>query len=333
MGDNGHTLIYDDLQKYNDRIKGDISVKKIFANKQFLAWVLITCTEEFKGYSFEKALGCLENLEVSIGVAPVDQDTAGKSEHIADKRMQSDNTEDSSINEGTVYYDVKFTIPVPHTDDAVSIILNIEGQGKGTGLGYEIPTRMIYYLGRLISAEKNTVFTGDNYQDIIKTYSIWIVISPGVKQRNTVTEFYFVKKDIFGKSSYSRESYDKMTGIIINLEPGIGEKGNDILDLCNAMFSAETLEKKAEYLEKKFDIKFTKDNEGGVSGMEGFAEAYYSLGAEHTEEKAIVMSIKLLKKKGFSDSEIISAVQEEYHVDDELMQIYMAEAEKSLSAA
>lgn len=58
----------------------------------------------------------------------------------------------------------------------VKLIINVEGQNDFYP-GYDIVTRGIFYTAQLISSQLETEFTGSNYGDIKKVYSIWICLN------------------------------------------------------------------------------------------------------------------------------------------------------------
>lgn len=59
------------------------------------------------------------------------------------------NSESSSINEGTVYFDVRFNATIPGTKEPITLIINVEIQTKDKP-GYELVTRGIYYCASMI---------------------------------------------------------------------------------------------------------------------------------------------------------------------------------------
>ena len=67
------------------------------------------------------------------------------------------------LGEGKIYYDIRFNAYLEK--EQIKILVNIEAQ-KSTNpskLGYHLDNRIIYYLGRMISAQKEVEFT--NYAE------------------------------------------------------------------------------------------------------------------------------------------------------------------------
>ena len=67
------------------------------------------------------------------------------------RKVLSEHTEDSILNEGFISFDVRFTFT--HEEQNIRIIINVEAQRKTklSELNYHIESRMIYYLSRLVS--------------------------------------------------------------------------------------------------------------------------------------------------------------------------------------
>lgn len=84
--------------------------------------------------------------------------------------------EDKVAGEGTVYFEIRFSVYVPTSEGRVKVIVNIEAQ-KNFQLGYEIVTRGIYYCARMISAQLGTEFSNSEYNSVKKVYSIWICMN------------------------------------------------------------------------------------------------------------------------------------------------------------
>ena len=91
-------------------------------------------------------------------------------------KIQKTSEEDIVIGEGKIVYDIRFI--VYHGDEKIKILINIEAQNisKASSLGYDLDNRIIYYLCRMISSQKEVEFTHSNYDDIKAVRSIWICL-------------------------------------------------------------------------------------------------------------------------------------------------------------
>ncbi|MBS6520250.1 MAG: hypothetical protein KH359_06235 [Clostridiales bacterium] len=74
-------------------------------------------------------------------------------------------------------------------------MINLEAQ-RDFCPKYSIVTRGIYYGARMISSQKGTEFSGSNYDEIKKVYSIWICMNVPRYIGNTILEYSLTKQDI-----------------------------------------------------------------------------------------------------------------------------------------
>lgn len=235
----------------------DSCVKKLLSNRLVLAWIMKECVPEFKQVSISQiAKDCIEG-EPQISTAAVDQDELDYIEEMSDKSIESMNTEDVSIKEGKVLYDIKFSAIVPDSEEPVQLIINVEAQ-KDDNTPYPLIKRAIYYVSRMISAQKKTVFTGKHYEKIRKVYSIWIQMNVGEGKGNTITKYRINEEHVIGNVSEKESDYDLLTVLMLRLGSAADATEKSILRLLDVLLSANTkpAEKKA-ILEKDFDIPMT----------------------------------------------------------------------------
>lgn len=153
--------------------------------------------------------------------------------------MECLNSESSSINEGTVHFDVKFRSILPEEEGKnISIIINMEMQKKDNP-GYAVVTRGIYYSARMISEQYGTVFKKSEYQKIQKTYSIWICPEPVKKSANSIIRYRIWEEEILWKSYTDVKDYDRMEVIVVNLGDLEDVKGDQALEFLGTVFSID----------------------------------------------------------------------------------------------
>ena len=215
----------------------DASVKRFLANKKILAWILKECVKEFRDIPIDTiAKKCIEG-KPEIATVAVDQDETNRNtEEIFE--IDGMNTEDNSIDEGKIYYDIRFNAIVPGTKEPIYLIINIEAQ-KDDRPGYPLLKRAVYYVSRLISAQKNKVFTGSHYEKIQKVYSIWIEMNVAEKYANTITKYRIIEENIVGNRKDDSENYDLINIIKIGLGDKNSIKEKTILRLLNVSLSRD----------------------------------------------------------------------------------------------
>ena len=293
------TSLADSIDASADKAKLEEVAKKLVKHKIILAEILKACVEEFRDFD----IPFIENQcivgDVQMDEVSVDQDTED-----ADSSIVGSDTEDNSHKEGLVRYDLVFDARVPKTGEMIRLIINVEIQ-VDLNPGYPLITRVIYYLARLISRQKGTVFTKSDYGKIRKVYSIWICPDPSRKNRNSIAEYGFTQQKVIGKVDEPVENYDKMKAIIINLNDDGMDDSTDIIRLLSTLLSTtKSVEKRKEILENDFHIPMTKEIEEGMQDMCNFGTAVQiygeRIGEERGEqrgvEKTILEVIKNLKE-------------------------------------
>ncbi len=212
-------------------------------------------------------------------------------------RVKGSSTEDVSIREGSVRYDIRFVVRVPKNDERIEIIVNIEIQNKDKP-GYPIPKRGIYYGSRLISAQRGTIFKNQEYGKIKKVVSIWICENSARERSDTINEYYFQEKCRRGSYQEIKENYDLMRVIIMRLGPQGENSEDDAIRLLSKVFSTErSAEDKKKILSKEFHIDITEEISQEVNHMCNLSTGILEKGIEKGRiEGALEMLFNLVKK-------------------------------------
>ena len=291
-----------------DKAQYDRCAKKLLAFKAIDAWILKTCVKEFYPYSVEYITEHCLSGEVEISEHAVHQDQLNRSKRVnGDEQVTKMNSESSSVNEGTVYYDVRFTAIAPTNEEIIKLIINLEIQTNDKP-GYELVTRGIYYCARMISEQHDSVFIGEHYEKIQKVYSIWICPSTPECRKNQMTRYHMTKDQVIGNTYVKEQAYDLMEIIILSL----GEPENDadcsILNLLNTLFSPSVLpDEKKNVLSKKYNIAMTAELESEVQRMCNLSTAIENQGIKKGRAEGVDLMAKLVKillaEKKYSDVE------------------------------
>ena len=255
----------------------DESVKKLLSEKSILAWILKECVDEFAGFSINQIMkDSFEDIEVST--IAVDQDEEDFEVSVP-PQIDTSNSEDNSLKEGKIYYDIRFTAKVPNEDKSIFLIINVEEQ-KSNKLSYPITKRALYYCSRLISAQKNKVFVNSHYEKIRKVYSIWVQMNAAEGKANTITKYHITEKNIIGNVCEKPENYDLLTFVMIGLGKE-SEAKTSILRLLDVIFvSKGNPQEKKSILENDFGIPMTLSIDKEVNFMCNFSDAIYEKGIE-----------------------------------------------------
>ena len=193
----------------------DNACKRLLANKIILAWIMKSCLEEYRDCGISEIASKYIEGEAQISEAAVHPDEEAESLQITGL-----NTEDSTINEGTVTYDIRFRAIVPDTGERISLIINVEAQNDFYP-GYPIVKRNLYYCCRLVSSQYGTEFTNSHYEKIKKVYSIFICMNPPNYRKNTINQ-YSIQEEFNIKMT---QELEREVSEMCNLSERVEQKG------------------------------------------------------------------------------------------------------------
>lgn len=241
--------------------KYDTNVKYLLADVQVLSRILKYTVEEFHDMSFDEIISCIDFNSIKVEEENVDPGMTYYG------RIRETATEDSIPNEGTNIYDVRFTAYCKKQEYV--ILVNVEAQKAMTSsrLHYHLENRIIFYLARMISAQKYTEFENDDYDNLKKVYSIWICMD-GSKHNAFIDELKMNRERLFGKNSRKYEP-DLMRGIIIRIRDGKGfEKSkNELISMLEVLLNREEVSEKKQVLTRDYGMVMTPELEGRMKDM------------------------------------------------------------------
>ena len=245
------TSVATGLRAAGEKAQLDAACKRLLSEKRILAWIMKSCLEEYRDCGVKEIAERYIEGTPQVGEEPVHPDEA--------PRIHGMSTEDSSIHEGTVVYDVRFTAMAPSTGEPIRLIINLEAQNNYHP-GYPIVMRALYYCCRLISSQYGREFTHGRYDKIKKVYSIWICSEAPENRKNSIFR-YRIAEDVFAGQTKEREPkkhYDVMTALILCLGSPEDERENGALDILNSLLSENlTAEQKMKKL-KEYEIPITQ---------------------------------------------------------------------------
>ena len=173
-----------------DKAQYDTRVKRILAQKNILAHILVKTVDEFKGMKPEDVVAYIEG-EPKVGIVPVEPGlTNAEKVDAIGQRIVGLNTENAEINEGLVRFDIIFYVRMKN--GLSQIIVNVEAQ-KDEPTEYNILNRAIFYVSRLVSSQKERDFVNTNYDDIKQVFSIWICMN---MEYNSLSHIHLAKDEI-----------------------------------------------------------------------------------------------------------------------------------------
>lgn len=271
-----NTSLSNSINTIGDDASYDDACKRLLSHKEVLARILKECVSEYKSYDIETIKNCI-GKDISVSKEAVHQF----------ERVVNENTEDGTVTEGLIKFDIKFTAITPDKEP-IQLIINVENQNDYSP-GYPLVKRCIYYACRLISAEHGTVFENDDYEKIVKVYTIWICTSNFEKEEPRITEFVLDKKELLGKSyPIKKKDYDLLDIIIIRLCKNPNDYDSAIIRFLTYLLSHKfSVAERKRVLSQDYNIKMHEVLEG-VDTMSG-------LGAAVRREEKIEIAKNMLK--------------------------------------
>ena len=266
-------ILEDDIPLQTRKDKYDAACKAVLAHKVILAWILKCCTAEFAECGIEDIMGKYIEGTPEVAKAIVHRDKKNKA-----LLIDGTNTEDKSVAEGTVTFDVKFVAHAPLNGEMIKLILNVEAQNNSNS-GYSLVKRALYYCGRMLSMQYGREFTKSHYEQLKKVYSIWICPNPSAGNENSIVK-YAVQKDVMlGSSTEVQANYDLLNVVMVNLGSEAQQAAGSLLKLLTVLFaSPKTLEEKKFIISNEFDIKMNSDMEQEVDEMCNLSDGVYEAG-------------------------------------------------------
>lgn len=160
--------------------------------------------------------------DIEIGTKPLDAGLSNMG------RINASSAEDNIPGEGKIFFDIRFT--AYHKETEMKFLINVEAQKSSvpSKLGYHLENRIIFYLARMISAQKQTEFFHSDYDNLKKVRSIWICMDSS-EDGDSIEEINLGRSTVFG-NKVNPYDVDLMRGIIINVR-----SGNNIKDSQNVL--------------------------------------------------------------------------------------------------
>lgn len=236
------------------------------------------------------------------------------------------NTEYTELNEGKNVFDIIFYV---RTKNGISkIIINVEIQ-KDEPTKYNILNRVIFYIGRMISSEKQRDFTNFNYNDMKDVYSIWLCLG---EKENTLNYLRLFDKKVIGSKNW-KGNLNLLNAVIIGLSDELPEH-NETYDLHRflGVLLSNSLDyyEKVEIMEKEYELELPEEWKEGTETMYSFAAEIRKKGEARGEKRGRAEGrtegICLMAKNMLNDGVPISQIARIAEVSVEKLQSWLQEA-------
>lgn len=135
------TTIAQGIHATNDSAGYDTACKRVLSEKAILARIMKACLIEYQDCDVNDIAVKYIEGQPQVSALPVLPDESGTI-------ISGMDTEDKSVHEGTITYDIRFRAIVPGSDEQIGLIVNVEAQNDFYP-GYPLIKRGIYYCCRM----------------------------------------------------------------------------------------------------------------------------------------------------------------------------------------
>ena len=279
------------LQITGDASSYDTNIKYLLADKQVLTRILKYAVGEFKDMTIEEISVCIGS-DIEIGTMPVDAGLTNL------ERIAGTNTEDNVPGEGKIFFDIRFSAYIRETE--MKILINVEAQKSSDPgkLGYHLENRIVFYMSRMVSAQKHTEFYNSNYDNLRRVRSIWICMDND-EDGDSIEEIALHRKTVFGGSGDS--DIELVKGIVINIRNGVNvkESKNMLISMLEILVSQEAVEKKKRILAEEYGMVMTVELERRLNTMCNWSETIIERALKEGVEKGMAnIVIEMLEDVG-----------------------------------
>ncbi len=298
----------------NCEILYDENAKALLADKQVISRILKYTMSEFKAMEIDDIIKCIG--EVEIGKIPVDPGLTNSSYG----KLSQSSTEDNVPNEGIIFYDLRFSVYL--NDKVTKILLNIEAQRstKKSKLKYNLGNRIVFYLARMISAQKEVEFLGSDYDKIKKVVSIWVCLD-GVSEKGSIERLVLKPERLYGNETGILDT-DLIEAYVISIRENIELEvsKNKLISLLEDLFAEKDAEKKKKKLVEKHKMVMSVEFEGRARNMCNWSQAIREGAIEEgikegIKEGKILGTIEALLSVGMSKDEVVNRLVQNYDLD------------------
>ena len=291
-----NTEITNAVNAAGDKAQYDARVKRILAQKNILAHILVKTVDEFKGMKPEDVVTYIEG-EPKVGIVPVEPGLSNiEKTDATGQRIVGLNTENAEINEGLVRFDIIFYVRMKN--GLSQIIVNVEAQ-KDEPTEYKILNRAIFYVSRLVSSQKERDFVNTNYDDIKQVFSIWICMN---MDYNSLSHIHLAKDEMLSPYDW-KGNMDLLNIVLVGITNDIPEhdENYEMHRLIGALLSTELREQeKLDIIEHEYNIPISNELREDVRIMCNLSTGIEEKATEKTSENFILN----MYKKGYTLDQI-----------------------------
>ncbi|MDO4266532.1 MAG: hypothetical protein Q4C63_08765 [Eubacteriales bacterium] len=286
------------LSHEDGKAKYDAVQKELLSNRQILAHIVKRFVKEFEDVPLKDIEEkYIEPESIRVSKVFVEKNMT----NLTEEQIEGLNTEDTSINEGRVTYDILFHVKYPDgSGEEIGMYINLEAQ-TAFYPGYPIEVRGVYYSARKFTSQLRSIRKGTDYGKLKKVYSIWLCMGDVPKEEaNTATLYRFEKDDIIGRVERDRRDYDLINVVVVRINDRVPSEDGTLAMLQSLCSNELKKEEKLRKLEG-FGLRVKGAIEGGVERMCNLSELVEKRGEERGLKLGEERGLKLGEERGLRE--------------------------------
>ena len=255
----------------------DEELKDRLMNKEILAYIASQFVDDFAHMSWKQVLPYLE--DPLGGVSKGDR-------------------ESSASGHGSIRYDILVRLRSPKgKDKRIGVLLNIEGQNEVRS--YEaVKRRMLSYTCRLVSEQKEDVFTNDRYEDLAEVVSVWIFLRPAEKDQGRVVEWSMAGRQLSDLDESDTRWKGGLKGLKVVAVCVPDQKhvqSKTVADLLGVYLDPGLSPgERSEKLRDDWDVELPPQQEEDTGMFEGAGRSLWKEGVQKGKEENLLENIQSL---------------------------------------
>lgn len=183
-----------------------------------------------------------------------------------------------------------------------------------------------FYCGRMISAQKETVFRNSDYNKLQKVYSIWLCIAPDEKVRGVCNTYSMSETCLAKEHHFPKKQYDNFCIIIACLQDK--QSANNMVRFFSSVFDNDMPVEEKLDLARECGLQVTADVKEGINQMCNYSDYVEQKGIEKGRIETLSESVVKLVRSG---TLTLDAALDVLQVSDDIRATVKENAEKALN--
>ena len=282
----------------------DESAKRLLGQKSILAHILVKTVDEFAGMDPKDVVPYIEG-EPFINTVPIETGFTNTVIKNDESLVVGLNSENPELHEEMIRFDIIFYVRMK--DGLSQIIINVEAQ-KDEPNGYDILNRVIFYVSRMISSQKERDFVNTIYDDIKQVLRIWICM---IMDDISLSHIHLTKDEMLKPCNW-KGNLDLLNIVLIGITNEIPEHDEkyEMHRLIGALLSSELKEQeKLDIIEHEYNIPISQEFREDVRIMCNLSTGIEERATERATEKTSEKFILNMYKKGYTLDQIADVAE------------------------